>query len=55
MANYDLTANDSVLLGNGNGTFSKVTPYATQPDSFSVSSGDFNYDSKLDLASINTL
>jgi len=39
-----------VLLGNGNATFKPAVPYVTVPGASSVAIGDFNGDSKADLA-----
>jgi len=48
-ANFD--SNDvSVLLGNGDGTFSEAPAFGAGYDPDSVAVGDFNGDGKLDLA-----
>ena len=45
------TGSVSVLLGNGNGTFQAAVHYSTLDDhAFTVATGDFNGDGKLDLA-----
>ncbi|MCM3906180.1 MAG: FG-GAP-like repeat-containing protein [Pyrinomonadaceae bacterium] len=52
---FSLTANVSILLGNGNGTFQSKVDYpfqgAAQPNS--ISSADFNGDGKSDLVAVN--
>jgi len=45
-----LSANVSVLLGNGNGTFQAPVNYDAGSSPSSVKVGDFNLDGKLDLA-----
>ena len=50
VANYGTNAPISILLGNGNGTFKTVASYAVGSDIASVAVGDFNGDSKPDLA-----
>ncbi len=42
-----------VLLGNGNGTFTVLPPYATSSGSTSIVKGDFNQDGRTDLALVN--
>jgi hypothetical protein len=44
-----------VLLGNGDGTFQAAVYYVAGAGSFSVAVGDFNGDTKLDLAVANFL
>ena len=43
----------SVLLGNGNGTFSAPVSYTTGRTPFSLTLADFNSDGRLDVASAN--
>jgi len=43
----------SIMLGKGDGTFFPAVNYATAPSPFSIVKGDFNGDSKLDLATAN--
>ena len=43
----------SIMLGKGDGTFFPSVDYATPPSPFSIVKGDFNGDSKLDLATSN--
>ena len=43
----------SVLLGNGDGTFRSQITYTTGSTPWSVESGDFNNDKKMDLAVAN--
>lgn len=43
----------SILLGNGDGTFSAAASYAIGVDSIAVAVGDFNGDGKLDLVTAN--
>jgi uncharacterized protein (DUF2141 family) len=45
--------NVSVLLGNGNGTFSPQTKYFVGQTPFSIVIHDFNGDGKRDLATAN--
>src|SRR6266511_2449891 len=52
VANTD-TDNVSVLLGNGNGTFSSAQNFAAGDGPQSVAIGDFNGDGKRDLAVAN--
>jgi len=40
-------------LGNGNGTFQSAVNYSTGTNPSSVTTGDFNGDGKLDLATAN--
>jgi len=40
----------SILMGNGDGTFSGKTDYVVSLEPFAVAVGDFNNDTKLDLA-----
>src|SRR3989442_1265970 len=47
------SANVSVLLGNGNGTFQAAVNYDVGVDPLSVAVGDFNGDGKPDLAVAN--
>jgi hypothetical protein len=49
------TGNVGILLGNGNGTFASQTTYSTDANSqpYSVAVGDFNNDSRLDIAVAN--
>src|SRR5205814_10347926 len=44
------SANASVLLTNGDGTFQAAVNYAAGTNPFSVAAGDFNSDGKSDLA-----
>ncbi len=44
----------SILLGNGDGTFQSFADYPMDGAAFSITSGDFNGDGKLDLAIGNT-
>ena len=55
VAIYDDRVSDTILLGNGNGTFQNAVIYSTGSASFSVAAGDFDNDNKLDLALIATL
>jgi hypothetical protein len=43
----------SVMLGKGDGTFLPAVNYSSAPSPFSIVKGDFNSDSKLDLATVN--
>ena len=43
----------SIMLGKGDGTFFPAVNYPTAPSPFSVVTGDFNGDSKIDLATAN--
>ena len=43
-------ANVNVLLGNGDGTFKPARSYKTAGITFSMTTGDFNNDSRLDVA-----
>ena len=43
----------SIMLGNGDGTFLSSVNYSSAPSPFSIVKGDFNGDSKLDLATAN--
>ena len=43
----------SIMLGKGDGTFFPSVNYASAPSPFSIVKGDFNGDSKLDLATAN--
>ena len=52
VANFE-SANVSILLGNGNGTFQAKVDYATGQYPTSVTAGDWNGDGKLDLAVAN--
>jgi hypothetical protein len=45
----------SILLGNGDGSFQNRVLYATGNGPRSVTSSDFNGDSKMDLAVVNTI
>src|SRR5438093_653613 len=47
------SANVSVLLGRGDGTFQHATDYGVGVDPLSVAVGDFNGDNRLDLAVAN--
>ena len=53
VANY-CSANVSILLGNGNGTFQTAVNYGVGFNPVSVTVGDFNGDGKLDLAVANS-
>lgn len=44
----------SVMLGKGDGTFFPAVNYSSAPSPFAIVKGDFNGDSKLDLATANT-
>jgi hypothetical protein len=48
-----MTSTVSVLLGNGDGTFRPRRDFATGSEPFSVTSADFNFDGKPDLAIAN--
>ena len=52
VANY-YSANVSVLLGNGNGTFQAAMNYSVGSNPGAVAVGDFNGDGKLDMAVAN--
>jgi hypothetical protein len=43
----------SILLGNGDGTFSPATTYTVGNSPYAVMEGDFNKDGKLDLVAAN--
>jgi len=43
----------SIMLGQGDGTFSPSVNYSSAPSPFSIVKGDFNGDGKLDLATAN--
>ena len=43
----------SIMLGKGDGTFFPSVNYSSAPSPFSIVKGDFNGDSKLDLATAN--
>ncbi len=43
----------SIMLGKGDGTFFPSVDYSSAPSPFSIVKGDFNGDSKLDLATAN--
>ncbi|TES92885.1 MAG: T9SS type A sorting domain-containing protein [Candidatus Cloacimonadota bacterium] len=45
--------NVSILLGNGDGTFSSAINYSTGTSPYSICTGDFNSDGNLDLAVAN--
>jgi uncharacterized repeat protein (TIGR01451 family) len=49
----EFSANVSVLLGNGNGTFAAAVHYPTEAIPSAVAIGDFNRDGKPDLAVAN--
>ena len=49
-----MTNTVSVLLGNGNGTFKSATSFISGRSPYSLGSGDFNNDNKLDLAVVNS-
>jgi hypothetical protein len=49
------STNVSVLLGNGDGTFSAATSYAADNGPLAVAVGDFNGDGKQDLATANLI
>jgi len=42
------------FLGNGNGTFQKQNLFKVGSGPFSLTIGDFNHDTKLDVATANT-
>src|SRR6266436_2532508 len=48
--NFGSNGSVSILLGNGDGTFQANVDYPTAGGAFSVITGDFNSDAKLDLA-----
>ena len=52
IANYGANT-VSILLGNGDGTFTAQTPLNTGSGPYSLTAGDFNKDGKLDLAVAN--
>ncbi len=47
------SANVSVLLGTGTGTFGAATNFPAGTGPFSITNGDFNADGKMDLAIAN--
>src|SRR5207237_5999977 len=49
----DLVTNVSVLLGDGAGGFAAAQNYAAGGGRISVAIGDFNHDTKLDIATAN--
>src|SRR5262249_52776561 len=51
----DFTSSVSVLLGNGNGTFSPAVTTGLLAGANSVAAGDFNRDGRLDLVIANRL
>ncbi|MBD1835364.1 DUF4347 domain-containing protein [Cyanobacteria bacterium FACHB-472] len=54
LATANRTSNNvSILLGNGNGTFSSATNFNVGTNPLSVTVGDFNGDGKQDLATAN--
>jgi hypothetical protein len=50
----DLSADVSILLGKGDGTFGKTASLKTQPLTDSIAVADFNNDGKADLAVTST-
>ena len=52
VSNYG-SANVTVFLGNGNGTFASGVKYATGSSPWGIVTGDFNNDGKPDLAIAN--
>jgi hypothetical protein len=53
IADY-ITAQVSVLIGNGDGTFQGYKQYSTVANPSAITAGDFNADGKLDLALAST-
>jgi hypothetical protein len=53
ISEYGVKSTISLLLGKGDGTFRRAVNYIAGSDSYSVTTGDFNSDGKIDLAAAN--